>query len=239
MMSSYLNSAGGRGKILRRSRIRCGTGLRVTTRQLTCNSPLRPSSAAMTCYAAKPIVSPLFALAEPLHQRPTDPLHPLRIDLTNSSLQHLTFNDGQTANPNHARHLESRARKVIIIFLDQIVEPFNSLMHLRGNHTDQPILVRSRHLAQQQRRTEFPLRQIRSWKPKQDGLTGLFHDEKRSLRSFVVYFGPFSSSIPRIASDKECRDHSCSSRRACCCSAFASRYSTKSSTSACVRFGSC
>lgn len=72
------------------------------------------------------------------------------------------FHDRQAAHPNHACDLQSRTGKILIVLLDKLVKSVDSLMHLRGDHTDRPVLVRARHLVEQQRRAKLALRQIRS-----------------------------------------------------------------------------
>ena len=75
-------------------------------------------------------LSTLSAVANPLRKSLPDPCHSLRADRAHPSLQHSIFHDCKAAYPNHARHLQARTGKILIVFLDKLVESVDSLVHL-------------------------------------------------------------------------------------------------------------
>ncbi len=151
---------------------------------------------------------PLASL-NPLREPPSYPLHPTGTDLPNSTLKDLPLHNRQPADSNNTRLFEPRLLEIAVTFLNQLIEFLNLLVELRGNHADQPVVVRPRSFAYQQSWAKFALRQICTGKSIQNDLARFFHDDvNRSSRSPSVYSGSVSSSIPRIAEASENCVHS-------------------------------
>jgi len=110
------------------------------------------------CYAATTIFSAPLASSNPPREPPSYPLHPIRTDLPNSPLKDLSLHDRQSADSNDTCLLEPRLLEVAVPFLNQLVEPIDLLVELRGDHADQPVVVRTRSFAYQQGWAKLALR---------------------------------------------------------------------------------
>jgi hypothetical protein len=100
-----------------------------------------------------PLASP-----NPLREPPSYPLHAIGTNLPNSTLKDLLLHDRQSADSNDTRLLKPRLLEVTVSFLNQLVESLDLLVELRGNHADQPVVVRTRSFAYQQGWAKLALR---------------------------------------------------------------------------------
>src|SRR5919108_3307017 len=126
--------------------------------------------------------------------------------------------------------LQTRLHKIRLVLIQNFVKRFNSLIDLRRDHADQPVIKRTRQTRDEKCRTGLPRLQVCPRKSEKTDLTGLFH-RHLSFRSASLYSGPASSSIPHNALPTENSLHWISSFRECRVSSRVRRNPTKSRTS--------
>jgi len=114
-----------------------------------------------------------------------DERKPLLSQVADGSLEDVSRNHRKARDTNHAGFLQAGVDEVRVCIVDNLVNTGNLVPKLRGEHADEPVIIRAREAAQNERWTEFPGNLVSLWKREEDDLAGANH-LKDSLRSARV-----------------------------------------------------
>jgi hypothetical protein len=71
-----------------------------------------------------------IAPSNPICELPSNPLHPIRADPSNSSLKDISLHNRQAADAHNARLLQPGLLKIRVPFLNQLIESLDLLVQL-------------------------------------------------------------------------------------------------------------
>jgi hypothetical protein len=83
----------------------------------------------------------LLNLRHPCCQAVLNLLKPFGRYVADSAKKNPAFNNRKTTHADHTGNLQSALSEVAVMFLDDLIKLRNIVACLRGNHTDQPVVI--------------------------------------------------------------------------------------------------